>query len=98
MARFASDADVHLLPKSAESALELAVAILENGKRTSGDLRCFRPFSLLIVIDIGSIGDSNFKRQRDESIIKCFCKVLCGPRSQFRSSQQFSVKPLHLPV
>lgn len=38
MERFASDVDVHLLPKSAESALELAVAILKNGKRTSRDL------------------------------------------------------------
>lgn len=34
----ASDVDVHLLPKNAESALELTVAILANGKRTSGDL------------------------------------------------------------
>lgn len=41
MARSASDADVHLLPKSAESALELTVVILENGKRTSGDLLSF---------------------------------------------------------
>lgn len=50
MERFASDADVHLLPKSAKSALELTVVILENGRRTSGDLlHCFRPFSLLIV-------------------------------------------------
>lgn len=38
MERFASDADVHLLPKTAESALELTVAILANGKWTSGDL------------------------------------------------------------
>lgn len=37
MERFA-DADVHLLPKSAESALELTIAILKNGKRTSRDL------------------------------------------------------------
>lgn len=38
MQRFASDADVHLLPKCAESALEFTVNILKNVKRTSRDL------------------------------------------------------------